>query len=300
MKTLNTIAIALVLMASACFAQVTLSTTTLGAAVTTGTNNIPPTTITLASTSTMQNEGNQHQPNTVLYADRELMNVVTVVDSTHVIVQRGKGPGAGGVVTNHPSGGLVYFANTSGPTAAPAFFSNVQTNAESTGACTTTLITALPRIYVYSGDVFQCYRTGAAGTSGQWVKTGSGSMGVSGSRIAGFCTGTVGSAESDYLNGAACSGATTATARQVVTSYGNIANLRVFSSAAATGTGGTATTVYKNGSSTAITCSFAASATTCSDLVHSVQVAPGDVITFLNVSATSDGAANVAASVGLY
>lgn len=156
MNLINKIAIALVLAASLSFGQTTLSTTTLGAAVTTGNNGIAPIRITLASTSTMQGTGNQNQPNTVLYVDKELMYVTTVVSSTVVDVQRAKGGGAGGVVTNHASGAIVYFANTSGPNAAPSFFSGVQTNAETFGACTSNTLLALPRIYVYSGDIFQC------------------------------------------------------------------------------------------------------------------------------------------------
>lgn len=306
MNTLNKFAIALVLMASVAFGQTALSTTTLGAAVTTPNNGVAPTRITLASTSTMQNMGPQNQPNTVLYCDRELMYVVTVVSGTVVDVQRAKGGGAGGVVTNHNSGALCYFANTAntgnpgGPTPATSFFSNVQTNGENAGACSRTSNLGLPVIYVYSGDVFDCKRTGAAGTAGQWIHVGNGSMGVAGSRVSGFCTGTVGSNEVAFLNGAACSGGTTATARQVITAYGTLANLRVYSSAVVVSGGTDPVVVLKNGSDTAITCSMLAGATTCSDLLHSVQVAPGDVITFSFDSTTSDTAANISASVGLF
>ncbi len=286
-------------------AQIALSTTTLGAAVGV-TANIPATRVTFASTSTFQNRGTQNQFNTIVYVDKEQMCVVTVVSSTVADVQRGCGVGAAGVITTHASGAFVYFANTTtangpgGPTMAASQFNGAQQTAELYGSCSRSSIIALPVIYTMSGDVFDCKRTGAAGTAGQWIRITNGSMGQSGSRISAFCTGTVGSAESDFLNGAACSSATTATARQVINNYGNLANLRVFSSAAFLGTGSTATTVYKNGSATAITCSATAAATTCSDLIHSVQVAPGDVITFLNVSATSDTAANISASVGLY
>src|ERR1700722_11346388 len=76
-----------------CSAQTILSTTTLGAAITSTSGSAN--TITLASSSTMLSAGASNQINTVLYVDQELMNVLTVVDSTHVTVKRGAGAGIG-------------------------------------------------------------------------------------------------------------------------------------------------------------------------------------------------------------
>ncbi len=172
MTKINQFAIALVLLASACFAQTqTLSSTTLGAAVTAPATGIPQTTWTFASTSTMLNAGPQGQINTAGYVDKELFFVITVVDSTHATVQRAKGLGAGGIVSNHANGATVYFALTNGagsttPTAAPAFFSNKQTTAEVSGPCTSSSLLVLPLIYPYSGDIFQCLGS-------QWVQVDS-------------------------------------------------------------------------------------------------------------------------------
>lgn len=295
MKTLTKIIIALAISVAA-YGQVTLSTTTLGAAITSTTQ----TSITLASTSTMQNQGPGNQINTVLYFNKELDFVVSVTDSTHVVVQRAKGIGAAGRPTLHASGTKVFFANTSGPNAAPIYFSVLQPDAENFGSCTANTLLALPRIYEFSGDIADCKRTGAAGTSGQWIQVGNGTMGSAGQRISGFCTGTVGSAETEFLNGAACSGATTATARQLITTAGTLANLQIVSSANSLGTGGTIASVVLNGTATAIVCSIAAAAKVCSDTTHSVAVVPGDVITFSYLTSTSDTAANIGAAVGLY
>ena len=283
-------------------AQTLMSSTTLGAAVTTGT--CANATFTLASTSTMLGPGTQNNPQTVIYVDREYDWVTSVVDSTHVTVARCKGVGAAAVPATHANGALVYFANTVAPNPATAAFSNRQPNAELTGSCTATNITWLPLIYLNSGDIADC-KNGSSG--GQWVIVASGTQGHPYGVIAsGFCTGTVGTAETEFLNGAACSGATTATYRYVVQQYGTLANLQVYSSAGVTGgTGKDVLDVLKNGSDSGIKCTMAASATSCVDGIgtvtgHSVAVAPGDVITFQFVTATSDGAANISASLGLY
>jgi hypothetical protein len=151
---------------------------------------------------------------------------------------------------------------------------------------------------VNDGKIFNCFTPGST-LSTNWVQTGFGTMGTPPSqRIDNFCTGTSGSAETEYLNGAACSGATTLTATRVMVSPGTLYNLQVYSSAAVTGgTSKDVLTVYKNGSATALTCTVAASGTTCSDTTHSVATLAGDVIAFKWVSATSDTAANVSASV---
>ncbi len=168
MKTFTKIAIALALLVLAGFTplaqgQTALSTTTLGAAVSTSTCS--DATFTVASTSTMAGLGTLNQPNTVYYVDKEYGWVKSVTDSTHFVGQRCKGVGAGAVPRTHLSGSIVYFANTSGTTyAATIGFKNEQPNAEVSGTCTATNIIGLPVIYLWSGDRFDCL-------GGQWVQT---------------------------------------------------------------------------------------------------------------------------------
>lgn len=295
-KTLITLAmiLAVLALAPAATAQTAMSTTTLSAAVSSGNCNVV--TLTVGSTTGMLASGSQNNINTLLYVDTELMQVISVPTSTTVNVQRCKGGiGLSMRPRPHVSGATVYFASTSGayPNSVPGF-PNDQSTAETYGGCTATTEPVLPKVYIFSGDVFNC------GSSGEWFKQSIGTMNAAGARISGFCTGTVGSAEADFLNGAACSGATTSTARQVVSTPGVLANLYVFSSAAFVGTGGSIAKVYKNGTATAIVCSPVAAATTCNDTTHSVSVVPGDVITFYFLAATSDTAANVSMSVGQY
>jgi hypothetical protein len=164
------------------------------------------------------------------------------------------------------------------------------------GSCTRTAEVYLPRYYVMAAnsEVVDC-------KSGQWIVTGYGTMHSAGRTVTQFSTGTAGSAETAFLNGAALSGATTETARILVNGPGTLANLRVWSSAVAVGgSGKDVLTVRVNGSDTALTCTIAASAQVCSDLTHSVNVVAGDRISFKFVTATSDTAANVTATLGLY
>lgn len=168
MKTLTKIALAFVALTSLSFGQVILSSTTLGAAITT----LNGTSLTLASTSTMQNQGTANQINTCLYIDAEVFGVVTVVDSTHVTVQqRGRGCGGLGLSSRpmtHANAATVYFALTvtNGSIVTPAatyIGRNEQVYSENVGTCTAANELALPRIYLYSGDVFDCL-------GGQWIQ----------------------------------------------------------------------------------------------------------------------------------
>lgn len=262
--------VAILVMASAIptYGQTALNTTTLSAAITSTSDQ----TVRVASATGIVAK------TTALYVDRELMPV-TAVSGTVITVIRG---GGGTKATLHASSSAVYAGLLQ-------YFSTT----DRYGACTSTNEIALPVINVANGSVFDCR------SSGTWIPIGYGSQrsGAAESFRA-FCTGTAGSAETEYLNGAACSGATTATARQVVASPGTLANLRVYSSANVVGgTNKDVLTVVKNGSDTALTCTISASAATCSDVTHSVAVVAGDVLTFKFVSATSDTAANV--SIGL-
>lgn len=141
------------LLTVATFGQTILSNTTLGAAITSATQ----TNIQLASTSTMLSRGAANQIDTVIYVDREMMNVITVVDSTHVTVQRGVGTGQAGRRTTHANGAYVFFSITSGTITAPSYFGgNTQANGEISGSCTATSLQMLPLIYPTSGDIFDC------------------------------------------------------------------------------------------------------------------------------------------------
>lgn len=287
MKTFNKMLIVLCMIAALASGQTALTTTTLSTAMTSSQSTV---TLTSATGVTAQGPGNAI--NTVVYVDRELMWVTTLVSGTTYNVQRGKNQTR---QVSHAALAKVYLGNPTGN-----FFANNGPDAETWGSCLMSNEPTLPKLYVTTGDVFQCYRTGAAGTAGQWVKIANGTMAQAGTRISGFCTGTVGSNENAFLNGAACSGATTATARQVITTTGTLANLYVYSSAVVVAMGSDPAYVYLNGSATALTCTMAAGATTCQDLTHSVKVVPGDVVTFFFDSTASDSAANISMAVGLY
>lgn len=261
--------------------QATLTSTTLSAAITnTQTSfNIASATGVVAPSFGVANvpSGNQ----TILFVDKEAM-FVTAINGTYVTVIRGFNRTS---AAPHASSAVVYL----GP---PSYFSD----SDRYGYCVSTNEVVLPVINLGTGRIFDCR------SSGIWMQIGEGTMqGGPSTPLRAACTGTAGSAETEFLNFAACSGATTATVRAVVNSAGTLANLRVYSSAAVTGgTNKDVLTVLKNGSATTLTCTIAASGTTCSDLTHSVAVAAGDVITFSFVSATSDTAANIAAVIDKY
>jgi len=258
-------------------AQTTTTATTISAAMTRSQN-----TVTLAAATGVSVQG-ANGPVTGIYINKEFMWITTLISGTTYNVARGKG----GAQRAHASGAAVLI----GPISNGPFVMGTDTIS---GSCTRTAELYLPQVYVSTGDVVDC-------KSGEWITVQKGTMAPAGSRISQFCTGTVGSAETAFLVGAACSGATTSTARIVVSGPGTLANLRVTSSAVAVGgSGKDVLTVVKNGTDTTITCTIAASATTCSDLTHSAAVVAGDVITFKFVTATSDTAANVSASVGVY
>lgn len=258
----------------------TLSTTTLGAAVTS-------TTATAINLASLTNVTASASIQTTIWVDTEAMDVVlggVPASGSYVQVTRGT---HGTKSETHASGRTVYVGR-------PNLFQGYDV----AGSCATGTGQAaiLPWINLSSGKRFQCY------SGGEWFNSGSGSSSSAAvTAPSGFCTGTTGSAETEFLNGAACSGATTSTFRYTVVTAGELANLRVFSSAVAVGgTNKDVLTVFKNGVATAITCTIAAAAATCSDITHSVAAAAGDTISFQFVTATSDTAANISATVGLY
>lgn len=273
-------------------AQATLNSTTLNAALTgTDASATPGSAVDVISLTSCTNlvQNAVGQWTTGLYVDFEYMNVVREITASPCVVQAQRGASGTGA-TKHNSGATVYLG-------APWFFggsayAGASLAGDKVGACISTNEMVLPVININDGKIFNCF------SSGEWVQTGFGTMGTPPSqRVESSCSGTAGSAETEYLVGLACSASTTAVSR-VMVSPGTLYGLRVFSSANVTGgTGKDVLTVMKNGSATAITCTVAGSAATCSDLADSVAVAAGDVISFRWVTATSDTAANVTASV---
>jgi hypothetical protein len=291
-RTFRTFLVAALLLvaASAALAQIqgaqTLSTTTLSSAVgVIGSGNISS--VTLAS---LTNVTATVSIGTRLWVDTEAMDVVTnsvPASGTTILVQRGA---AGTKAEGHASGRRVYVSR-------PNIFQGYDVAGTCwTNSAATQLPTLLPWINLTSGNRFDCK------ADGNWFRSGVGSAGSGAvTLVPGFCTGTVGSAQTEYLNGAACSGATTATYSFVISSPGELANLYVNSSAAVTGgTSKDVLTVYKNGTATAVTCTIAAAATSCSDITNGVATVAGDYIQFQFVTATSDTAANISVSLGLY
>ena len=297
MKNLKNLLILAALSVFAANAQTALSSTTLGAAVSTTSVNR----ITLASTSGMLTAGPANRINTVLYVDKELMSVLSVDDSTHVTVLRAQGIGASARAATHASGSLVYYAVTNGTgnfvNPAGSYFSNGSIDSEVSGSCTATSEFVLPKVYLFSGNIWDC-KNGSSGS--KWILVSSGTNGAVANSVSAFCTGTVGSGATEYLNGAACSGATTATFRYTVNKYGTIANLRVSGSANVVSAGTDVITVVVNGTDTAITCTATAGTKICNDSSHAVQVSPGDYIQIKNASTASDTFANASATLGLY
>jgi hypothetical protein len=270
-------------------AQTAQCTTTLASAITSTSN----TGVSLTSASCLSSVGPQSL-NQYLFVDNELLYVRQQATSPTTFISTTRGA-SGTHAALHASGATVYI----GPGTA---FS--QSTTSHSGGCVQANLLYAPLVVVSSiiadGGIFNCYG-GSATAPAQWVKIGSGTNSPAGQFVNRFCTGTVGSAETEYLNGAACSGATTATAQYVVPSAGTVATLSVYSTAVAVGgTNKDVLTVYKNGSSTTLTCTIAASAQVCTDSAHSFSVAAGDRLTFQFITATSDTAANVTATVGLY
>jgi hypothetical protein len=126
----------MLLYASMAFAQGSYTTTTLGAAITSGS----ATTITVASTSGMS--GSLGGNGWGIYVDREFMRIAVVVNSTTLQVIRGM---AGTRGANHINGAVVW----AGPL-------NYFTAAIPTGACTVANLTVNPIINTSNGQVYDC------------------------------------------------------------------------------------------------------------------------------------------------
>ena len=123
---------------------------------------------------------------------------------------------------------------------------------------------------------------------------------------AGGCTGTATSSSTITLQGLgipatsahACT-ATTVTAAITVPRAGVLKNLSATAGTGGVGSGSGVLTVYKNGSASAVTCTFG-TATACSDTTHSVTLATGDIIYATFTTAGSETLAGVSASVEVF
>lgn len=263
----------------------TLSTTTLSSALTNvGSGNISS--VTLAS---LTNVTATVSIGTRLWVDTEAMDVVTnsiPPSGTTILVQRGA---SGTKAESHASGRTVYVSR-------PNLFQGYdQAGTCWTDAAGTILPTILPWINITSGNRYDCK------SDGVWFKSGFGSQSSAAITTASaFCTTTLSSGATAYLNGTACASSSTATFRYTVAVNGELHGLRVYSSASETATAGDPVTVYKNGSATTITCTILVNTATCNDSTHAVAVIPGDTLTFNVTGATSAAAANLSASVNIY
>jgi hypothetical protein len=267
-------------------AQVTLTTTTLsnqvGAAA--GVSGVSCFVVASATGIVAPSFGSPNVPTgnqTELFVDREAMLVYSL-SGTYVCALRGY---ATTTAKAHNSGATVYIGS-------PANFSNN----EQAGYCLSTTIQETPVINVTTGDIFKCSTTG-----NQWFKIAHGTQtGTPQTLFTAFCSGTVGSAETETLNDTTCSGGTTKSLIFTVPYAGTLANFYASSTANFLGTGGSTFTVLLNAVATTIVCAPTAATKACSDTTHSVTVKAGDLVNVTFLSATSDTAANVNVSVGLY
>ena len=140
----------------------------------------------------------------VLYLDTEAVIIRGISGNTITVAQRGA---QGTKSEAHNTGVRVWF----GPSTAFTTF-------DQEGSCTFMLNNSnayLPRINMTNGKAFYCPTIGSGATAtGQWVWSALGSNNASPVEVFHFgCTGTAGSAETEYLDFGACSGQTTAAPR---------------------------------------------------------------------------------------
>ena len=303
LKSIFAVSFLVALLAVAGFAQSqgpqTLSTTTLSQAIPTaaaigvqGGGTAPSTSnICLASVSNVYATVSIQ---TTIWVDTEAMDVVTNTlppSGTCFVVTRGT---HGTKAEGHQSGRTVYVGR-------PNLFQGYDVAgtcwASSTGLSTSPaqLPGILPWINLTDGNRYDCK------ADGNWFHSGVGSQGSGAVTAAtAFCTGIPAESTTVYLNGVTCTSATTATYAYTVATAGELANLQIHGSAVAANAN--VFTVYKNGAATAITCTVAIAAQTCSDSTHGVAVVPGDYIQIQDAvgSTTTETFANASASVGLY
>ncbi len=123
--------------------------------------------------------------------------------------------------------------------------------------------------------------------------------------LVGFCSGTVGSAATDYVfplggSAVACSSNTTASVGAPVTAPGVLTGLQVKDGTAPGSTLTGVWTVLVNGSATTITCTITGTATTCTDYSHYALVSAGDLVTISDATGTSSAEAAPTVSIGYF
>lgn len=276
------------------FGQTAITQTTLSGALTSTATSLTVASATgiIAPSFAVANQPNANL--TVLFVDKEEI-FVTGLNGTYIQVTRGFN---GTTAKAHNSGAVVFVA-----------YPHYLSQNEQSGACVATNIVALPVINSLTGHIFTC------GSSGQWAQVLDGTQTSSaGQTIQFLCSGTVGSAETEYVSSTvACSGSTTELLRWTATVPGTVANLRVSSTGNFLGTGGSILTVRKNGAAvTGFTCAPTAATKACANMmfgltdvgtvgsVDSVSVVPGDTIDVSFLSATSDTAANLSVQLSVY
>lgn len=297
MKTLNRIFIAVTVVAFltvASFAQQgnapqTLSTTTLSASIPPATGSTVTSQITLASIS---NVYATVSTGTVLWVDTEAMDVVTnsvPASGTTLLVQRGS---HGTRAQSHVSGRTVYVGRPNNFQGYPPAGSCWTNSAQSA------LPTILPWINLTDGYRYNCK------SDGIWYRDGRGSQGgASLATVSAYCnSGSPAQNVAEYLNNLGCTGATVPVLAYVVSTPGELANLYVTGLTSAVAANANVFAVYKNGSATAITCTVAIAAKTCSDTTHSVATVAGDYIQFLDTvgNTTTETLITPQATVSLY
>src|ERR1051325_9911135 len=132
------------------FGQATLTSTTLSAAIDSQVTRFAVASATGIAgpglAESLGSIGSSTAANlTLLYVDKEAMEVASI-SSTTVTVRRGR---QGTQARSHASGAKVYLGPAS-------YFATV----DPSGACTSTLLTVLPRVVVPTGNVFQCVNSG--------------------------------------------------------------------------------------------------------------------------------------------
>lgn len=167
MKTKLKISILILLAAVASFAQTTLTSTTLAAAMVT-TSGTPATVLSITSATgiTGQTLGGF---TTYLWIDQELMGVSTV-SGTRITVVRGQ---AGTQPRNHNNAAVVWLGSS-------AAFLRAGPN-DPSGQCQRTLLAYVPRINPGTGNMFDCL---GVTTAGQWVQVNAPGVPVVGSTVA--------------------------------------------------------------------------------------------------------------------
>ena len=144
-------------------AQTATSSTTLTTAMiapSLNTADIVTNTVIVGSTTGMLGQNTLGQFQTYLAIDKERMPVVTVVNTTTVIVYRGNPEGPGGTSpTAHLANSIVWF----GP-------GSIFIGSNPSGACVASAQAYLPVISLSTGDVITCDMV--TSTNGLWTKTG--------------------------------------------------------------------------------------------------------------------------------